>query len=279
MSRVDPRGPAAPRASARCGDRGRRENGPSFTRAGGGSATTRRRGNRARSVVAPTRTTCRASSKRRSFGWILHRKLADPSRKTVPPSAASNTPARCVCAPVKAPRSWPKRTASARVGWNGGAVEDLERSEGTRALLVNRPRREPLPGPGRALEDGELRRRDPCKARRMPDADDFSSCERPEAVLLQLGLSAARVPGDANDRLPDPRSVGAVSTTIWILHPQECTVAMTPRDPTRTLRRAALPRDEIGDSGVFQHQVRALGPSHDHTGPVARAPRRVRRRA
>ncbi len=36
------------------------------------------------------------------------------SRNSVPPSACSKRPRRCVCAPVKAPRSWPKSSLSSK---------------------------------------------------------------------------------------------------------------------------------------------------------------------
>jgi hypothetical protein len=65
--------------------------------------------------VAPTRVTSRCSITRSSRVCIAGGSSPTSSRKSVPPEAASNTPVARVCAPVKAPFSWPKRIDSASV--------------------------------------------------------------------------------------------------------------------------------------------------------------------
>ncbi len=49
---------------------------------------------------------------RSSFAWPRGESSPISSRNSVPPSVSSNSPARSVSAPVKAPRVWPKSSAS-----------------------------------------------------------------------------------------------------------------------------------------------------------------------
>src|SRR5262245_6065677 len=62
--------------------------------------------------VPPTGLTTPSSSARSSFGWRARGISPISSRKSVPPSACSKTPACRACAPVKAPFSWPNSSDS-----------------------------------------------------------------------------------------------------------------------------------------------------------------------
>ena len=67
------------------------------------------------------RLACRRRARTRAPGesataWFATRAAISPtsSRNSVPPSAISNLPFFCRCAPVKAPRSWPNSSLSSR---------------------------------------------------------------------------------------------------------------------------------------------------------------------
>src|SRR5437667_242165 len=63
-------------------------------------------------VLPPTRSTSFSWLARSSFAWVSSGMSPTSSRKSVPPSAASNFPSRRAIAPVNAPRSWPKSSLS-----------------------------------------------------------------------------------------------------------------------------------------------------------------------
>ena len=73
------------------------------------------------SAVAPIRRTVFSSMTFRNFDCSAGETWPISSRKMVPPSAVSNSPARAVFASVKAPRSWPNSSASTRC--SGRAVQ------------------------------------------------------------------------------------------------------------------------------------------------------------
>ena len=68
------------------------------------------------SSLPPTRRKVRVSRTRRNFTWRSGGISVTSSRKSVPPWAISNVPARRRSAPVNAPFSWPKSSLSTRVG-------------------------------------------------------------------------------------------------------------------------------------------------------------------
>ena len=70
----------------------------------------------------PTRSISRVSRARRSLDWTAGERVPISSRKSVPPWASSNRPGREATAPVKAPFSCPKSSASAS---DSGSAEAL----------------------------------------------------------------------------------------------------------------------------------------------------------
>jgi hypothetical protein len=65
--------------------------------------------------IPPTRSIVRFCSTRSSFTCTPSGTSSMSSRKIVPPLAVSTRPALSRIAPVKAPRAWPKSSASIRV--------------------------------------------------------------------------------------------------------------------------------------------------------------------
>ena len=67
-----------------------------------------------RGLRLPTGMYSPSCSTRSSLGWSASGRSPISSRKSVPPSASAKKPSRACSAPVKAPFSWPKSSASAR---------------------------------------------------------------------------------------------------------------------------------------------------------------------
>ena len=68
--------------------------------------------------VPPSRSNSCSCRTRRIFACVFALMSPTSSRKSVPPSACSKRPTRCLSAPVNAPFSWPKSSDSRRFSWS-----------------------------------------------------------------------------------------------------------------------------------------------------------------
>ena len=110
------RAAAASRSRRRsAGSRGPRGTGPSATIAGRSRLVAAMSRTSTRSVrVPPRRSNSCSCSTRRILACVLGLMSPISSRNSVPPSACSKRPMRCLSAPVNAPFSWPKSSDSSR---------------------------------------------------------------------------------------------------------------------------------------------------------------------
>ena len=118
------------------------------------------------------------------------------SRNSVPPSACSKRPRRVVCAPVKAPRSWPNSSLSSR---SFGIAAVLMATNGplrARAVLVQRVRDQFLAGAALAGDQ----HRDVALAQPADGAEHVLHRRRLAEHLGHLRLRARRAPPRAGSR-------------------------------------------------------------------------------
>ena len=94
----------------------------------------------------------RDSSTRSSLGCSSSGSSPISSRKIVPPSAASNAPARAATAPVNAPRAWPNSSPSSRARRSAPQSTTTNGPRGARRRVVDRARHQLLAGAGLALD-------------------------------------------------------------------------------------------------------------------------------
>src|SRR6187455_2439100 len=87
--------------------------------------------------VPPRRSNSCSWSTRRIFAWVLGLMSPISSRNSVPPSACSKRPMRCLSAPVNAPFSWPNNSDSSRFSCSAAQLTVLIRGEtGTGKELI-----------------------------------------------------------------------------------------------------------------------------------------------
>ena len=193
------------RASCGCGRRGPRGSSPP-TRAPPGPRWSRKSAGSPPAIVRrpPTRSISRFSITRRSFDCTPARASPTSSRKRVPPSA----PARSVragtrSAPVKAPFSWPKSSASASDSGSADGVDRHERPGRDAGRRVDRTRHQLLAGAALARGGGPSRRsRDLLDVLRRSGASERSrrrglrpaAATPPSAAARDFRRAAAGVP-------------------------------------------------------------------------------------
>ena len=87
--------------------------------------------------AAPTGVTSRCCNTRSNLGWSSSGISPTSSRKTVPPSAARNTPAERPAAPVKEPFSCPNSWLSANVTVSAAQLTGMNGLAAARAAMMN----------------------------------------------------------------------------------------------------------------------------------------------
>ena len=97
--------------------------------------------------VDPTRVTVRCSNTRNNLAWAVGLRSPTSSRKIVPPSAASNFPARSSSAPVNDPRTCPNNSDSTNVSTIAAQLTAMNGSSRRGPLRCNRSATISLPVP------------------------------------------------------------------------------------------------------------------------------------